>query len=143
MEENLKPSLIEPEYFKKIYRTNNIKKYSFLENVSQYCGNSLIYFAINYGDLVLAILVLFIILFFRYKYFSNEKNIKKNEVIVNYIRDQNIEDGKLINSNDRIESNFNIDQKIIDTVKNEIKKVDRSEFNLQSYNFQTIDSTPF
>ena len=143
MEENLKPNLIEPEYFKKIYKTNNIKKYSFLENISQYCGNSLIYFAINYGDLVLAILVLFIILFFRYKYFSNEKNVKKNEVIINYIRDQNIENGRLVDSNDRIESDINIDQKIIDTVKDEIKKVDKSEFDLKSFNFDTIDSAPF
>ena len=88
-------------------------------------------------------MVLFIILFFRYKYFSNEKNVKKNEVIINYIRDQNIENGRLVDSNDRIESDINIDQKIIDTVKDEIKKVDKSEFDLKSFNFDTIDSAPF
>ena len=88
-------------------------------------------------------MVLFIILFFRYKYFSNEKNVKKNEVIINYIRDQHIENGRLVDSNDRIESDINIDQKIIDTVKDEIKKVDKSEFDLKSFNFDTIDSTPF
>lgn len=130
MEGNFKPNLIEPQYLRKVFKSNNVEEYSILDNISCYSSNLFIYFIINYGDLLIAILILFIILYFRYKYFSNEKNITKNEVVVNYIRDQDILDGNVINTNDRIESKELLNDEIINKVKNEVKKVD----NLQPYN---------
>ena len=130
MEGNFKPNLIEPQYLRKVFKSNNVEEYSILDNISCYSSNLFIYFIINYGDLLIAILILFIILYFRYKYFSNEKNITKNEVVVNYIRDQDILDGNVINTNDRIESKELLNDEIINKVKNEVKKVD----SLQPYN---------
>ena len=129
METNLKPNLIEPQYLKQVYKSNNTKNYSLVNSICSYSSNSLIYFIVSYGDLLIALIILFFILYFRYKYFSNEKNIKKNEVIVNYVRDQNIIDGKLYEPNDRIESDSLIDDKLIDVIKKEVKKVNDNEYN--------------
>ena len=130
MEGNFKPNLIEPQYLRKVFKSNNVEEYSILDNISCYSSNLFIYFIVNYGDLLIAILILFFILYFRYKYFSNEKNITKNEVVVNYIRDQDLLDGNIVKTNDRIESKELLNDDIIDKVKTEIKKVD----SLQPYN---------
>ena len=130
MEGNFKPNLIEPQYLRKVFKSNNVEEYSILDNISCYSSNLFIYFIVNYGDLLIAILILFFILYFRYKYFSNEKNITKNEVVVNYIRDQDLLDGNIVKTNDRIESKELLNDDIIDKVKKEIKKVD----SLQPYN---------
>lgn len=142
METNLKPNLIEPQYLKKVYKSNNVKSYSLVNSICSYSSNSLIYLIVSYGDLLIALIVLFFILYFRYKYFSNEKNIKKNEVIVNYIRDQNITDGVHEKPVDRIESDELIDDKLINVIKKEINKVNENELNnmdqIKSFDLQNF-----
>lgn len=142
METNLKPNLIEPQYLKKVYKSNNVKSYSLVNSICSYSSNSLIYLIVSYGDLLIALIVLFFILYFRYKYFSNEKNIKKNEVIVNYIRDQNITDGVYEKPVDRIESDELIDDKLINVIKKEINKVNENELNnmdqIKSFDLQNF-----
>ena len=142
METNLKPNLIEPQYLKKVYKSNNVKNYSLVNSICSYSSNSLIYLIVSYGDLLIALIVLFFILYFRYKYFSNEKNIKKNEVIVNYIRDQNITDGIYEKPDDRIESDEIIDDKLINVIKKEINKVNENELNnmdqIKSFDLQNF-----
>ena len=142
METNLKPNLIEPQYLKKVYKSNNVKSYSLVNSICSYSSNSLIYLIVSYGDLLIALIVLFFILYFRYKYFSNEKNIKKNEVIVNYIRDQNITDGVYEKPIDRIESDELIDDKLINVIKKEINKVNENELNnmdqIKSFDLQNF-----
>ena len=142
MEGNFKPNLIEPQYLRKVFKSNNVEEYSILDNISCYSSNLFIYFIVNYGDLLIAILILFFILYFRYKYFSNEKNIKKNEVIVNYIRDQNITDGVHEKPVDRIESDELIDDKLINVIKKEINKVNENELNnmdqIKSFDLQNF-----
>ena len=142
METNLKPNLIEPQYLKQVYKSNNSKNYSLVNSICLYSSNSLIYLIISYGDLLIALIILFFILYFRYKYFSNEKNIKKNEVVVNYIRDQNIIDGKLLDPDDRIESDTLIDDKLINVVKKEIQKVNSNEENNIDY-LKSFDLSKF
>ena len=142
METNLKPNLIEPQYLKQVYKSNNSKNYSLVNSICLYSSNSLIYLIISYGDLLIALIILFFILYFRYKYFSNEKNIKKNEVVVNYIRDQNITDGIYEKPDDRIESDEIIDDKLINIIKKEIKKVNENELNnmdqIKSFDLQNF-----
>lgn len=142
METNLKPNLIEPQYLKQVYKSNNSKNYSLVNSICLYSSNSLIYLIISYGDLLIALIILFFILYFRYKYFSNEKNIKKNEVVVNYIRDQNITDGKYGKPDDRIESDEIIDDKLINIIKKEINKVNENELNnmdqIKSFDLQNF-----
>ena len=142
METNLKPNLIEPQSLKQVYKSNNSKNYSLVNSICLYSSNSLIYLIISYGDLLIALIILFFILYFRYKYFSNEKNIKKNEVVVNYIRDQNITDGIYEKPDDRIESDEIIDDKLINIIKKEIKKVNENELNnmdqIKSFDLQNF-----
>lgn len=142
METNLKPNLIEPQYLKQVYKSNNSKNYSLVNSICLYSSNSLIYLIISYGDLLIALIILFFILYFRYKYFSNEKNIKKNEVVVNYIRDQNIIDGIYEKPDDRIESDEIIDDKLINVIKTEINKVNENELNnidqIKSFDLQNF-----
>ena len=142
METNLKPNLIEPQYLKQVYKSNNSKNYSLVNSICLYSSNSLIYLIISYGDLLIALIILFFILYFRYKYFSNEKNIKKNEVVVNYIRDQNIIDSIYEKPDDRIESDEIIDDKLINVIKTEINKVNENELNnmdqIKSFDLQNF-----
>ena len=70
------------------------------------------------------------------------KKILKNEVVVNYIRDQNIIDGIYEKPDDRIESDEIIDDKLINVIKTEINKVNENELNnmdqIKSFDLQNF-----
>ena len=143
---NSKPKLIDLDFLKKV--SNNINKEakpSVSSKVGGYIKNSFVSFFKNYSDLIIVILILGIILYFRYKYINKEKEkinkIKPTILEVDYHRTNNYVDGKIIDTNDNIETSQNVDDDILNSIKdkitnfeNELQPIDMANLsNYQSY----------
>lgn len=140
---NSKPKLIDLEFLKKI--SNNINreaKPTVSSKVGGYIKDSFINFIKNYSDLIIVIIILGVILYFRYKYINKEKEkinkIKPTILEVDYHRSNNYVDGKIIDTNDNIETSQKVDDDILNSIKdkitnfeNELQPIDMT--NLSSY----------
>ena len=126
-----KPKLIDTDFFKKV--NNNINKKR-TDMVSSRVGNVIrtyfLNFIVNYSDMIIVLLILSTMLYFRYKYILGEKNKKKKPVVleVNYHRSNDYADGSLINTTDNIETSQEVNDDILDVIKN---KVNDFEYELQ------------
>lgn len=140
---NSKPKLIDLEFLKKI--SNNINREAtptVSSKVGGYIKDSFINFIKNYSDLIIVIIILGVILYFRYKYINKEKEkinkIKPTILEVDYHRSNNYVDGKIIDTNDNIETSQKVDDDILNSIKdkitnfeNELQPIDMT--NLSSY----------
>ena len=125
---NIKPRLIESNILKKVIKSNKIDKdNNIVFKLLKYTGNELINIVKNYSDYILVILFLFIILYIRYKFNKTikKKNFIKKEIEVNYIRNQDIINNKIVNTNDNINSESKLDDHIINSIKKEINLVEQ------------------
>lgn len=140
---NSKPKLIDLDFLKKV--SNNINKEvkpSLTSKVGGYVKDSFVNFLKNYSDLIIVILILGAILYCRYKFMIKEKekvNKSKQKVLeVDYHRTNNYVDGKIVDSNDEIKSSMNIEDDILNSIKdkitdfeNELQPIDMT--NLSNY----------
>lgn len=143
---NSKPKLIDLDFLKKVSgKINKEDKIKITSQVGEYVKDSFVSFLKKYSDLIIVILILGIILYFRYKFIIKEKEksnkLKHTVLEVDYHRTNNYVDGKIIDSKDDIQTSQNIDDDILNTIKNkitnfenELQPIDMT--NLSSY--QTI-----
>ena len=132
-----KPRLIEMNILKKIIKNNKIADDDgVVNNLFKYTGGGLVHIVKNYSDFIVVTLFLFIILYLRYKFNKGTKNTSKlasKEIEINYIRNQDIVNNKIISVNDDIKSDDNFDDNLINKVKQEINIIDND--SLQPINF--------
>jgi len=130
----LKPKLVEHNILKKIIKSNKVKKNdSVITNLFSYTGNCIVNIIKNYADFIFVLLLLCIILYFRYKNKNIKSNlIQPNEIHVNYIRNKDIVNQNIVNINDEIKSDSKLDDNILSNIKKEINKIDQD--NLKPVN---------
>lgn len=134
-----KPKLIDTDFFKKvnsnISKKKNIMVSSTFNNIIK---NYILNFIVNYSDMIIVLLILSTILYFRYKYILEEKNKKKKPVIleVNYHRTNDYADGSLVNTNDKIDTSKEVNDDILDLIKNKVNdfEQDLQPAGLSNYN---------
>ena len=139
---NIKPKLIDIEFLeslnKNVQINKNVKTTSKLRG---YLSNLCISFFRNYADFIIVILFLGIILYFRYKYINKEKekiNNKKPSVLeIDYYRTNSYVDGKIVDTNDKVETSQNIDDNILNSIKD---KISYFESELQPTNITNLSS---
>ena len=139
---NSKPRLIDLDFLKKVSKSNIEKiQSSVTTKVTSYMTNSCLNFIVNYSDMIIVILILGIILYFRYKYNieSKKKKIKPDILEVNYHRTNDYVNGSVIDTKDNIETSKETSKDIINIVKNKIndfendlQPVDMNNFNSYS-----------
>jgi len=132
-----KPRLIEMNMLKKVIKNNKIAdEAGVVNNLFKYTGGCVVHIVKNYSDFIVVILFLFIILYLRYKFNKSTKktsNLASKEIEINYIRNQDIVNNKIISVNDDIKSDDNFDDNLINKVKHEINLIDND--SLQPINF--------
>ena len=132
-----KPRLIEMNILKKVIKNNKIAdEDGVVNNLFKYTGGGVVHIVKNYSDFIVVILFLFIILYLRYKFNKSTKktsNLASKEIEINYIRNQDIVNNKIISVNDDIKSDDNFDDNLINKVKHEINLIDND--SLQPINF--------
>ena len=75
---NSKPRLIDLDFLKKVSKSNvQIEEPNISSKVTSYVTQSFTSFIINYSDMIIVLMILGIILYFRYKY--NIESKKKKE----------------------------------------------------------------
>lgn len=136
---NSKPKLIDLEFLKKISGSvNKEKDPSISSKVGGYIKDSFVHFFTNYSDLIIVIMILSTILYFRYKFIMNEKIKKKKPDVleVNYHRTNDYIDGSLVNTKDNMDTSRDIDNDIMRVVKdkiidfeNDLQPADMAELN--------------
>ena len=131
---NIKPKLIELDVLKKIIKTNKTTaENSVINNLFSYSCKGFVYVIKNYADFIFVLLLLCIILYFRYKNKNIKSNlIQPNEIHVNYIRNKDIVNQNIVNINDEIKSDSKLDDNILSNIKKEINKIDQD--NLKPVN---------
>ena len=132
---NLKPKLIDTSLAKKIIKSNKIDNYNIFNDIVIYSSNNIIYFIKNYYDFIIVLLLLSSILYFRYKY---NKKINKNYIQVNYYKNYDYEDDKLINISKSIESDIKIDDYIKNKIEDEINDLETRD--LEPINIDNLSS---
>jgi len=132
-----KPRLIEMNVLKKVIKNNKIaEEDGVVNNLFKYTGGGLVHIVKNYSDFIFVILFLFIILYLRYKFNKSTKktsNLASKEIEINYIRNQDIVNNKIVSVNDDIKSDHQFDDNIINKVKQEINMIEND--SLQPINF--------
>ena len=123
-----KPKLIDKKLLNKI--KINYNKINLQNEPNNYLNNSLnkiSFFISKYSDFIIVLLILSLILFLRYRFNKNIKNMKKkpNEININYFRNKNIFDNNYT-IEDKIETNDTIDGNIIEKIKNQINNFDEN-----------------
>ena len=131
-----KPRLVDPDVFKKVIKANKITSNNgVFQNLFSYTCNGLVYVIKNYSDFIFVLLALFVVLYMRYKYNSqNKKVVLKNQVEVNYIRNKDYLDGEIYDINDDIKSEEKLDDNIIGAIKKEINKIENKEMEAMPLN---------
>lgn len=122
---------------KKVIKNNKIAdEDGVVNNLFKYTGGGLVHIVKNYSDFIFVILFLFIVLYLRYKFnkgTNKTSNLASKEIEINYIRNQDIVNNKIISVNDDIKSDDNFDDSLINKVKQEINMIDND--SLQPINF--------
>ena len=140
---NSKPRLIDLDFLKKVSKSNIEKIHSSVTTkVTSYMTNSCLNFIVNYSDMIIVILILGIILYFRYKYNieSKKKKIKPDILEVNYHRTNDYVNGSVIDTKDNIETSKETSKDIIDIVKNKINEFDNDLQPVDMNNFSSYSS---
>lgn len=124
---NSKPRLIDLDFLKKISKSNvEIEQPNISSKVTNYVTQSFTNFIINYSDMIIVLMILGIILYFRYKYNieSKKKNKKPDLLEVNYHRTNDYLNGEVIDTRYKIDTNKETNNEIMDIVKNKINDFD-------------------
>ena len=132
---NLKPKLIDTNLAKKIIKNNKIDNYNIFNDIIVYTSNNIIYFIKNYYDFIIVILLLSSILYFRYKY---NKKLNKNYIQVNYYKNYDYEDDKLVNISNDIQSDIKLDDYIKDKIEDKINDIESKD--LEPINIDNLSS---
>lgn len=132
---NLKPKLIDTNLAKKIIKNNKIDNYNIFNDIIVYTSNNIIYFIKNYYDFIIVILLLSSILYFRYKY---NKKLNKNYIQVNYYKNYDYEDDKLVNISKDIKSDIKLDSYIKDKIEDKINEIESKD--LEPINIDNLSS---
>jgi hypothetical protein len=132
---NLKPKLIDTNLAKKIIKNNKIDNYNVFNDIIVYTSNNIIYFIKNYYDFIIVILLLSSILYFRYKY---NKKLNKNYIQVNYYKNYDYEDDKLVNISNDIQSDIKLDDYIKDKIEDKINDIESKD--LEPINIDNLSS---
>jgi hypothetical protein len=132
---NLKPKLIDTNLAKKIIKNNKIDNYNVFNDIIVYTSNNIIYFIKNYYDFIIVILLLSSILYFRYKY---NKKLNKNYIQVNYYKNYDYEDDKLVNISNDIQSDIKLDDYIKDKIEDKINDIESRD--LEPINIDNLSS---
>ena len=139
---NIKPKLIDIEFLESLNKNAQINKnITKSSKIGGYLSNLCINFIKNYSDFIIVILFLGIILYFRYKYINKEKEKKNNKkpaiLEIDYHRTNNYVDGKIVDTNDKVETSQNIDDNILNSIKD---KISYFESELQPTNITNLSS---
>jgi len=132
---NLKPKLIDTNLAKKIIKNNKIDNYNVFNDIIVYTSNNIIYFIKNYYDFIIVILLLSSILYFRYKY---NKKLNKNYIQVNYYKNYDYENDKLVNISNDIQSDIKLDDYIKDKIEDKINDIESRD--LEPINIDNLSS---
>lgn len=132
---NLKPKLIDTNLAKKMIKNNKIDNYNVFNDIIVYTSNNIIYFIKNYYDFIIVILLLSSILYFRYKY---NKKLNKNYIQVNYYKNYDYEDDKLVNVSKDIQSDIKLDSYIKDKIEDKINEIETRD--LEPININNLSS---
>ena len=125
---NRKPKLIDEEFLKKIsigITKDDIKK-DVSSNLETVFSKYIVTFLTNYCDLIMVLLILSIILYVRYQFVLKEKEKNKNPdfLEVNYHRNNDYEEGSIVNTNDKIETSRNVGDDLMDMIKSKVNNFD-------------------
>jgi hypothetical protein len=140
---NSKPRLIDLDFLKKVSKSNIEKiQYSVTSKVSTYMTSSCLDFIVKYSDMIIVILILGIILYFRYKYnIESKKRKKKPDILeVNYHRTNDYENGKVIDTKDNIETSKETSKDLIDIIKDKINEFDNDLQPVDMNNFSSYSN---
>ena len=124
---NSKPKLIDLDFLKKVSKSNvQIEEPNISSKVTSYVTQSFTSFIINYSDMIIVLMILGIILYFRYKYnIESKKKKKKPDLLeVNYHRTNDYLNGEVIDTRYKIDTNRETNDEIMDIVKNKINDFD-------------------
>ena len=132
---NLKPKLIDTNLAKKIIKNNKIDNYNIFNDIVSYTSNNIVYFIKNYYDFILVLLLLSSILYFRYKY---NKKLNKHYIQVNYYKNYDYEDDKLVNISKDIKSDVKLDDYIKDKIEDKINDLESRD--LEPININNLSS---
>ena len=136
-----RPKLIDVNVLEKVLKKNSIsKEKDFVTNIFTFLTKNFVYLIVNYYDFILVLIFLFFILFFRYKYNSNLKIFyrKPDDIQINYIRNNDIVDNKIVNTNDKMESSHTLNDDLLKIVKQQINQADDN--NLKPMNLDNYQS---
>jgi len=136
---NSKPRLIDINLLKKVTQTTHDIKPMIITVILNYIRKIFFNFIINYSDLIIVLLILGFMLYFRYKYNIGikEKNRKPDILEVNYHRTNDYIDGQLVDSQDTIDIDKNTDENVIDIVTNKVNDFDK---DLPPLNINNLNS---
>ena len=137
---NSKPRLINIDLLKKVSKLSIPKiQNTVTTKISSYMANACLNFIINYSDMILLILILGIIMYFRYKYNieTKKKKIKPDILEVNYHRTNDYINGSVVDTKDNIETSKETSIDIMDIVKN---KINNFENELEAVDMNNIGS---
>ena len=119
----LKPNLVDPHIIKKITE-KHLKGGDLMSKFTSGLGQKLIDMFDTYKGLIIIIILLFVFLLFLHKFNKNISKKDPDAIEVNYIREVDIEDDKIVNITDTIEDKESIPDNILDLVKSKINDYD-------------------
>ena len=119
----LKPNLIDPYFLKKITQ-KHLKGGYIVGKLTNDLGQKLIDIFDTYKGLIIIVILLFLFLLFLHKFNKNNSGKKPNNIEINYNREVDYEDGKIINVRDSIEDEHKIPNSILNIVKKEVNDYD-------------------
>ena len=131
----MKPKLVELSVVNKIIKTNIESKNDTATNIFKYMGNCMVYYTSNFIDYIILLIFLFLILYYRYKYNKNLKIKKPDQIHVNYYRHKHIYDDNTETVNDNIETENELNDDMMNVIRNEINKVDTNDLQPLNINY--------
>ena len=129
----VKPKLIDPNIFKRL-TDKHLRGGSIVDKWGRNFSSNLLQFFDSYKGLVLVVLALMIFLFMLHKFNKGTQSNKPNSIEVNYTREVDYDEDKVVKVKNTIENEDNIPLPILDIVKKEINSYDRelSPFDVNS-----------
>ena len=128
MNTRIMPNLIDRNILKKLTKIEGKKiNKSIGGQLSSFIGRGFLKFIERYSDVILVLIILGVILYFRYRYTNSIKNKKKknpNYIEVNYHRNIDMVDNEVQNITDNIEQKDELSENVLELVKKQINEYD-------------------
>jgi len=119
----VKPRLVDANIFRKLSNKHSIPD-GIVKNFTNNITSNIVLFFDAHKNLILILIIIALILYFLYRLNNKNKKIEPNNIEVNYTREIDIVDDKIVNVKDSIENKDKISNNILNVVKKEINEYD-------------------